>query len=171
MSRPLAYFVGALIVACYVRYYTKPPSALRMIPGSLRQGDDLGSLLLSRDPVLLEERVASPQDLFDGGLLRYTYLLRTRPTPLSNTAWSLPLPARFTVILCNASDNIKNFYVDVAHGRFASDVVRVKVGPRLLLMPAGWSVKPGGCKEGSAVAIYAYDALHLLMRPFARVLL
>lgn len=168
--------VCAIVVAwIYLRFYLRLSPGIDILQTSI-SNPNIPDVLRERYPIVLDEAIVDLTSIF-ATILRFQYCWRVKRTVnvgAAHAAWSRCF-SRYTVIVLNYDGG----YVEVRHPLKAADIVRIKLRrDQPLLLPPRWLYRPaphtdnGMEVKGGALTVYdTYDWLHLVLRPFAALLL
>lgn len=173
----IALVCGVVVVYVYVGHYMKYAPDVKILQTSI-SNHKMALVLQERYPIVIDEAVVDSNNLFST-IFKYQYSFKQK-TVLSSSASDKRLQqwrrcfSRFTVVV-SQQDKLS---VDVRHPFKPLEVTRIKMRrDQSLILPPRWLFRPVpslSSQSGGAVSVIiyeAYDLLHLLLRPFAALLL
>jgi hypothetical protein len=174
-TKPIALLLGALIAWIYIRYYVKvAPGGFELLQTSIANAS-IHDVLAEKRPLVLQEPLESVDSLLSTTLRHLKPLSFVDKNARQNNnknIWRRCI-ARYTIIAF--TDNSVPWHeLDIRHPFMPCDVARIRLEPnQVVILPPRYLYRPADF-DGASKSMHlaeVYDPLHMLMRPFAALLL
>lgn len=158
-TKKLVFVIGILIAFIYIRYYTSVVKEIRII--QLPIADLVPSLLRSKNPIIIEDRLVHPLSLLHT-VFKYMYITKNVVNSESANTKFIQNKARF-FILCSKNDNNS---VDIVNPNFITNTtseppfVEVKLHANMcMILPNKWYYRLQVPVNFSSIALHDFVSL------------